>query len=152
MSLIPPTPLIMSKLKYLIERKIIDLELRDQYLANLGPFFVFRLRASFRNLVNGEEIALGDIEEYIGSKFVSWDCIDTALNMFTRMKGHLKSLITDPGVLRLSIESRVDGGLAWSDLMIDEFPINVKGIITDVPKPPELRRQNAIDEREYAIA
>lgn len=131
MSLIPPAPLILSKLKYHIKNRMKDDPDMDRILQVLGPYYLFKLTANFRSLENGTCNELEDIGTYIQSgDAVRWDCIDTALNMFTRMKGYLKTSLTAPGVLRLAICHQPDGALAgsWSDMFVDEMPINVKGI------------------------
>ena len=127
MSLIPPTALIMSKLKYHIMKKMKDDPSLEEMLAKLGEYPIFKLLAEFRSLENGTINKLEDINKYIQDDIVEWDCIDTSLNMFTRMKQFLKMSITNPGVLRLVIASKTGSG-EWSDLYLDEFPINVKGI------------------------
>jgi hypothetical protein len=132
MSLIPPAPLILSKLKYHIRKRLANHpERMEQALADLGPYYLFRLTASFRSLENGTTNDLADIHTYIESPTVRWDCVDTALNMFTRMKNYLRLSIKSPGVLRLAICHRTESAAEddpWSDMYVDEFPINVVGI------------------------
>jgi hypothetical protein len=136
MSLIPPAPLILSKLKYHIQKRLNDTpELMEKVLDKLGPYYLFSLRAEFRSLENGTINPLKNMKEYIDSDIHEWDCIDTALNMYTRMKTHLTGMINNPGVLRISIVHRLDemdvDKDKWFDLLLDEFPINVKGIKDD---------------------
>lgn len=143
MSLIPPAPLILSKLKYHIQNRLKDTpELMEKVLTKLGPYYLFTLKAEFRSLENGTINPLTDMSRYIDSDVHEWDCIDTALNMYTRMKKHLIDMINNPGVLRISIVHRIDecssGGhregtalYKWFDLFLDEFPINIKGIKDD---------------------
>lgn len=128
MSLIPPTVLIMSKLKYHIIKRLGN---SPSFLESLGPYPEFELRANFRSLENGTCNELEDYEDYIQSSTTRWDCIDTALNMFTRMKTFLKENMRSPGVLRLAIVSREEKaklGTPWSDMFVDEFPLNIRGI------------------------
>jgi hypothetical protein len=99
----------------------------EEILALLGPFYIFKLTANFRSLQNGTCNELTDMAEYIRDKTVQFDCIDTALNMFVRMKHYLRTSMTAPGVLRLTISHSINGG-NWDELFIDEFPINLKGL------------------------
>ena len=137
MSLIPPTPIIMSKLKYHIRTRLLEVlpEMCMKTLEKLGPFPVFRLLADFRSLENGTINPLLDVETYIESKTIEWDDIDTAVNMFVKMRKYLvTNMTTSPGVLKLSLQSRPEGEESsgtWSDIYIDEFPINVKGLVKE---------------------
>ncbi len=132
MSLIPPTPLINSKLKYHIKSRIRDPDEQLRILEMLGPYYEFKLTANFRSLINGTCNELDDIGSYIGAQQTVWDDIDHALNMFTRMKKFLLGSLESPGVLRLGICHRVEcSSDPWSDMYVDEQPVNVRGIRDD---------------------
>lgn len=131
MSLIPPTAIILSKIKHHIKRKFEDEPNCEAILERCGPYPLFKLEAEFRSLENGTINKLDNIERYIQSEIVQWDCVDTALNMFTRMKDFLRMTIPSPGVLRLTVCHRMEGAKdddLWSDLYLDEIPINVAGL------------------------
>ena len=129
MSILPPTPIILSKLKYHILNRFKDDSSLDSVLEKLGPYPVFQLKAEFRSLENGTINKLVEISKYIESETIQWDCVDTALNMYTRMRKHLREAVTSPGVIRLSIVHKPENSEnEWNDLYLDEHPINVKGI------------------------
>ena len=131
MSLIPPAPLVLSKIKYHIKDRYKDDPLLLPTLEKLGPYYEFKLTANFRSLENGTCNELEEIGDYIREEKIRWDCIDTALNMFTRMKNYLRSSMNSPGVLRLAICHQLEGSephVPWSDMFIDEFVINCKGL------------------------
>ena len=130
MSLIPPVPLILSKMKYhILNRYKDDPDTLASVLEKLGPFYMFKLSASFRTSHEGET-EVENIKEIIYSEVDQWDCIDTALNMLTRLKTNLKDRISEPGTLRTAIMFENDG--RWFDLYLDEQPINMVGLITDL--------------------
>ena len=86
MSILPPAPIILSKLKYHILNRFKDDSSLDSVLEKLGPYPVFQLKAEFRSLENGTINKLVEISKYIESETIQWDCVDTALNMYTRMR------------------------------------------------------------------
>lgn len=154
MSIIPPVPLILSKLKYHIKNRVPDdLEEQMRILTLLGPYYEFRINAEFNNALTREYTKYDDIGSYIGSQTVRWDCIDTALNMLVRTKKVLRELITDPGTLRLSLCHRLERSeenVPWSDLYLDEFPLNIRGIRDEKGNelaPPNLKRDETVSQK-----
>ena len=134
MSLIPPVPIVLSKLKYHIKARYKDDPELENVLEKLGGYYTFKLFATFRSLENGLNIEYDDMKSYIESDITQWDCIDTALNMYTRLKIKLTESILRPGVLRLSIGHQPENPIVgmedkWWDLYIDEIPLNVKGML-----------------------
>ena len=109
----------------------------ERVLEKLGPYYRFSVQASFRSLENGTITEYTDMEEMMEQLQTTFICIDTALNMFTRVKGKLRERINSPGVLRISLvqqpEEPIDGAdpTRWFDLMLDEFPINCKGMVDE---------------------
>ena len=143
MSLLPPTPLHKSKEKYDIircfaprdgesqEEKDTYAELKDVVLKRLAPFPLFKHTASFRLLSNGEIIEITDIPSIIEQKTeeTDWisDDIDLVMNMYTRLNFRLTDRYKEPGIIRIAIQAKPDNGTStWSDVMLDEFPINLK--------------------------
>ena len=130
--MLPPVPLVLSKLKYHIRSRYKDDPELENVLKKLGPYYTFRICATFRSLENGLNVEYTDIASYIESETIEWDCIDTALNMFTRLKTKLRESIQSPGVLRVSIEHREEGSpvdARFFDLYVDEQPLNIRGIV-----------------------
>lgn len=130
MSLIPPVPLVLSKLKYhIMNRYKDDEEEMKRVLQKLGPFYNFKLSASFRDSYD-RTTEITDIRDLIDCETDVWDCIDTALFMLTRMKDAIKSRTTATGFLRTSI--MFDGpDDRWFELYLDEQPINMVGLVTE---------------------
>lgn len=130
MSLIPPNAVMKSKLKYYLQNKL-SKEDYDLLVPKLDPFPLFQLTAEFRSLVNGAVVSFDDICEQIDSKTNEFDCIDTCLNMYTRLKKKMKESLTTTGVLRLSIQTRPDVvDSSWSDMYLDEFPVAIEEVKT----------------------
>jgi hypothetical protein len=126
MSLIPPTPIVMSKLKYHIKRRLEGDPVLDHVLEKLGPFFVFKLYADFRDVNTGIIHVFDPIGEFIDSEETEWDCIDTALNMMTRLKNKLKQNDNRAGFIRIYVKCAPEvEDKKWVDMFLDEFPINL---------------------------
>jgi len=125
MSIVPPTPIVLSKLKYHLKNKLPEDEYKTLY-EKLGPFYLFSLEASYRRFgyPTEEVLAEEDLLEIIECKENEWDCIDTALNMHTRLKTRLfEKNFGNPGVLRVSLRGKVETpGSVWFDIHHDELP------------------------------
>jgi hypothetical protein len=130
MSLVPPSAIVMSKLRFLLEKRLNDLPNKEEVLKLAGPYPEFRLVASVRPLDGSSaddmtypDEAIQDLTEQPANKFV---CSDTALNMMTRLKHKIKNSIKNPCVLKLSLQSREEASEnAWSDVYLDEFHLNI---------------------------
>lgn len=138
MSLIPPSPIVLSKLKYLVLNKFKDDPLLSTILERLGPFYEFKLACDFRNIVTGETLDLSeDISSLIESETTQWDCIDTALNCMTKLKTNIKELKKTAGFVRTYLKFGLltnkddKGEVKWFDLYLDEFPVNLVGLNTE---------------------
>lgn len=137
MSLIPPAPLILSKLRFHVRNRYKDDPDLERILAKLGPYYRFSVRASFRSLENGLIIEYNDLKEYLEVDEVEWECIDTCLNMYTRLKIKLRECINSPGVLRMALVHQPEEPIVgadpkiWYDLLLDEIPLNVKGMVDE---------------------
>jgi hypothetical protein len=126
MSILPPTPIVKSKILYLLKQKL-EQPLLDEVLEKLKPFPVFRLKASFRSNETTEKIQFSDdeiismitgLEEF--SRRNSWDCIDQCLNMYRRLKDPLlESLCNKKGVVTRLIEVKMEGE-DYSEMFQDE--------------------------------
>jgi len=126
MSILPPTPIVKSKIFYLLKQKL-EQPLLDEVLEKLKPFPVFRLKASFRSNETTEKIQFSDeeiismitgLEEF--SRRNSWDCIDQCLNMYRRLKDPLlESLCNKKGVVTRLIEVKMEGE-DYSEMFQDE--------------------------------
>ena len=151
MSLIPPTPVVMSKIKYLLKHRLepeksgANSDLYELMLERTKPHFEFKLRAKFRSLVDEAHQDILDVQTVIeltdsfkkneDGDYVT-DCIDSALNMHTRLKTTLKSNITKVGIISVYLQCRFDEKSQspirqWSDLYLDEIPSGVKKIVED---------------------
>jgi hypothetical protein len=126
MSLIPPTPIVLSKMKYLIQERYGE-SASQSVLTRLGPFPIFKLYAEFRDVNSGVVIEFDDIGEIIDQDIVEWDCIDKSLNMMTRLRIKLKENTMKAGFLRVIVKYKFPDK-EWGDLFLDEFPINLKGL------------------------
>ena len=137
MSLIPPVPLILSKLRFHVMSRYKDDPDLERVLAKLGPYYRFSVKASFRSLENGATVEYNDMKDYLESDVTEWICIDTALNMYTRLKNKLREVIMSPGVLRIALVQQPEEPIPdrdptlWYDLLIDEIPLNVRGIVDE---------------------
>ena len=132
MSLLPPNPIVLSKLKYHIMNKVgKDDPLYEQILEKLAPYPMFRLEADFRSTITGKCLSFDDIPKHILCDVAEWDCIDTALNMMTRLKKVLKEMPLEAGFMRIYLKSRDEPTRAWHDLFLDEFPLNIPGLVTE---------------------
>jgi len=133
MSILPPTPIVKSKILYLLKQKL-EQPLLDEVLEKLKPFPVFRLKASFRSNETTEKIQFSDdeiismirgLEEF--SRRNSWDCIDQCLNMYRRLKDPLlESLCNKKGVVTRLIEVKMEGE-DYSEMFQDEDLLFNKG-------------------------
>jgi hypothetical protein len=140
MSLIPPNPFVMSKLYFLIEKKVKNTPLREKIHGLLGPYHEFRISCVYRNPMSNDEKEMEGVElhdtEIIhsinqGEEFAKtncWNCIDTALNMYTRSRIYLTQSYSDrgkSGTLRFCIQYRErESKGKWSDSYVDEQTIN----------------------------
>lgn len=134
MSLIPPDPIILSKVKHLLKSRFADdPEMLEHTYVKLGPFFTFRLKCSFRDMLSGEVKEIDNIPELINgdekySKQEVWDCIDSALFMHTRLKKKLTEVTsTRKGVYSIYITAKRDDKPKeepYSDLYLDEIPVS----------------------------
>ena len=138
MSLLPPTPFVMSKLKYLIIKKLPPDEYKE-LIEKLGPFFIFRVHLEVRDVQSGSCYEFQDIEKVINHPN-HFDCIDTCLNFTVTVKKAIIDKITAeniPTVIRLGIQciqdvpSSIDATQQkWTDLWIDDFPVCIPGLQT----------------------
>lgn len=132
MSVIPPNQFVMSKLKYLIINKMKnDEDKMKETLEILGPFTTFRLFAELKHLNAGGDVVFTDemIEEMINETIQGSDDCDKALFMMTRLKKMIVAqYTTEPYTLRLVLQSKFDTEEKYSDIFLDEIPLNVKGL------------------------
>jgi len=134
MSLLPPAPFCLSKLKFMIQKKLPeDYPNREQIIKDLGPYPMFRLKAIVRTLPLIDEKEIEDIENAISCKNY-FDCIDSCLNMHCRLRKYLTELIKEPSIVRLFVEwsPEESNDMKWSDMYSDEFYLNCPGL-TNTP-------------------
>ena len=132
-ALIPATPIILSKLKYLIQSRYKDDPELENVMKKLGPFYNFKISATFRSLTNGQIINYDDMEVYLDRTDLIWDDIEVAKFAFVNARNYLHEKIRNPGILRVAIVHQPEIPLnghetEWWDLFVDEIPINVRGI------------------------
>ena len=148
MSLIPPAPIVLSKMKYHIISKHKDRspEELNHCLDVLGPFPDFRVDARFRSLITGETNIFTDLDDLTPFTTDKTDCVDTMLLMMNKVKTKMIDTIKDPGVLRVSLTYNIDSTIPledkkWYDLFLDERPINVPGLVTGDEDENELSKK-----------
>jgi hypothetical protein len=96
----------------------------ENALSRMGPFYVFRLYADFRDTTGATSIISDDeIRNLTNQGQLEWDCIDTALNLHCRLKKELSHQAKRPGVFRVMVKARHERMPEgeWSDLYLDEF-------------------------------
>lgn len=127
MSLLPISPVTMSKLKYHILKRLDGKEEKASVLDLLGPYPVFHLVANFRKLTSSDEKTLEgkELSDILNIQEVEWDCCETVYNMHKRTKDMLKEYFKDSGVLRVVVQYRYNEALQWNDCLVDEFPLNI---------------------------
>ena len=125
MSLIPPSPIVMSKMKFKIREKVTDKAKAAEIEALLGPFPIFALEVQFRRL-DGRDPAVM-YPELPDEAQKQWDCIDTALNMHKKIFNMMKERIQIPGILRVMLQHSLPDEDDWSDMYVDEKPLNISG-------------------------
>lgn len=143
MSLLPPGPAILSKMKFFLKNHLPP-ELYQEVRNHLPPFPIFKIKVKFRstNPPSPEYVEIKDYPQntpYPDLKMgETWDCVDTALNMFTRTKFIFKAGFTGIGHVQFILEAKpVDGpDSAWSPGFMDEIPFLPKPTTqTDGEKP-----------------
>ena len=135
MSLFPPNQLMMSKLKFFLKSKLTSEEFENLY-PKLEPFPKFRLHCSFKNIFDGE------FKEYTDNEIIKtanlnltsgreeikinqFDDSDKALYSYTSVRKSFISTIQDKGLFRISLQSSDEKLNSWSDIYVDEFPVNI---------------------------
>ena len=138
MTLVPPTPFILAKLKFHMKERLSETEYKDMYV-KLGPFHEFRLGVSFRNpmLEDGKETIYEDQKilnvlntnvdptgEVLNEN--KFEDIDKCLHAYFRLRKGFLSLINEQGIVRFTLCSREEAtNKPWGDIFIDEFPVNI---------------------------
>lgn len=134
MSIVPPTPVILSKIKYYAKQRLCDdPTLLETVFNKFAPFFTFRLKANFRNAQTQDVSDVTDLKELTEEKDEIWDCIDKALFMHTRVKKKLRQRELNAGFYRVYLQCKRDDQNDWSDLYLDEFPVNIQGLSDNQP-------------------
>lgn len=121
MSLLPPTPIVLSKMKFYLKSNLPP-SLLEQVNATLPPYPVFTLRSRFRSLSpQQQDIEFTDYDD------TTWDDIDVVLNAYTKMKNEhkerLQTSLRHAGVLDIKILTRPENETAWTDMFMDSVPI-----------------------------
>jgi len=114
MAYIPPTPAIVSKMRYYLINKL-DSELFSKVESLLTPWPEFRLYAKFRESFTNEEQEYvdEDIAYLIQGETNLFFNIDECLNMLTRLDDTLKLHIKKKGILTTGLQYRI-GSAPWA--------------------------------------
>ena len=120
MAYIPPTPAVMSKMRYYLERnldsEVFQMVEKCLFLKNIN-WPQFRLYAKFRETFTNveNEFEDGDIMHLTERETNSYTDIDDALNMLTRLENALKLHIKEKnGVLTTGLQFRFKSDDLWS--------------------------------------
>lgn len=135
MSIHPPNPIVHSKCFFFL-KKFLEEKDFEEVVKKLPPFPVFKLKIIFRNLesIETHEFTDDEIIAFITgteefSKMNNWNCSDTALNMFTRVKKPVQEKFNDEkkkGVLSFYLCASYDNGTKYNDMMCDDILITMK--------------------------
>lgn len=146
MSLLPPTPFVMSKVKFLLRDRLKDKPpLLKKAEKLLGPFYRFQLRATVRDIGALKVQELSNIDDIIECKN-DFDCIDTCLNMHTRLSKRLEISVKYPALIKVWICGHPEGKPNQvSDMFQNEFGVNTSGMsFGQVPTTEKKRLRDAM--------